>query len=553
MNQARTTERHDGMVPVEQKSKAERIKNAHGQYFTPRPVADLMVGMLHASPLDRVLEPCSGAGVFLDALTSKGFSKITAVEIDEALADHETVPVLNESFVAFRPSAKFDAVIGNPPYIRWKDLSEDSREEMRQHGLFGELFNSLSDYLTVFVAGSIELLEDGGELIFITPSFWMHTQHSEPLREWMLKHGSIETVVDFGEASVFEKVSSAIVIFRYVKGHQSSDQATLYRYVGPRKLPMEQLDLLDENLFVSLPMPRFQSGGHWSLASEEELKIADALEDDCRTPGEDLFGESTVRRLGDFVQIANGMVSGLDKAFRIPPEVRAQLNQKEEQAILPAIKGMDTSPYLSESLTDYIDIPIGLSEEDVARDYPNFYEHLLPWQDALERRYSYQRELPFWEWAFRRSENFHLSDRRKGYVPCKERLTNKTIARFTLSPGVAVATQDVTAFSTLPEVRESIEYVVAFLCHPAVTEWVRLRGLMKGGIAEFSERPLASIPFREIDWDSTREREIHDEITTLMKHLPNDDETSRAISIKQIGSLVEQLLPNATEAEDLAS
>ncbi|WP_410956842.1 Eco57I restriction-modification methylase domain-containing protein, partial [Salmonella sp. SAL04181] len=82
------------------------------------------------------------------------------------------------------PNEQFSAIIGNPPYIRWKHLDVELQQELKNHKLWGVLFNPLSDYLSVFIANAIEHLREGGQLIFITPSFWMHTLHAHPLRQW---------------------------------------------------------------------------------------------------------------------------------------------------------------------------------------------------------------------------------------------------------------------------------------------------------------------------------------------------------------------------------
>jgi adenine-specific DNA-methyltransferase len=153
--------------------------------------------------------------------------------------------------------------------------------------------------------------------------------------------------------------------------------------------------------------------------------------------------------------------------------------------------------------------------------------HLDKYQPDLEKRYSYQRVLPFWEWAFKRSEQFFLNGHEKGFVPCKERLTSRSEARFVVaSPGV-VATQDVTAFSPKNGVREQVPYLVAYLAQPIVTEWIRLRGLMKGGVAEFSERPLANIPFRSRDWNNPTEVATHQKIVDLVRRHATSSPSAR--------------------------
>ena len=518
-----------------------REKNAHGQYFTPRPVAELMVGLAQAKASELVLDPCSGKGVFLDTLLERGFERIDAVEIDPALAQHSVVSVSCGSFLSFAPAHRYKLIIGNPPYIRWKDLPPAGRSEMQAHPLYGELFNSLSDYLTAFIAGSIRLLDEGGELIFITPSFWMHTLHTAPLRDWILRHGRITDVVDFGEAEVFPGVASAIIIFRFEKVLEDRT-LTHHRYHGPRRIPTSTLALDDCDLFSAHPIRPFGQATHWTLATEEELVEVEALETACSRRLADLYSTPRSARLGDYVQIANGMVSGLDRAFRLPEEVVKQLSRKELEATLRVTKARQLQAFTTNDEMLYADVPAGMTEEEALRDYPVLLQHLAQFRVELEKRYSYGRDLPYWEWAFRRSESFHRNGQEKGFVPCKERITSRDRVRFSLVPNGAIAVQDVTAFAPSVGTRESIGYIVAYLCHPFVTAWVLRRGLIKGGVAEFSEKPLSDIPFRAIRWDDADDVAAHDEVTRLMSIARHEPQSTRHNVQQSLERLIEDLL-----------
>lgn len=96
-------------------------KNKFGQYFTPEVVANFMVGLADLSANSTILEPSCGEGVFLKILRNNGYKHLTAFEIDEDLAQEYT-GVRYESFVSAKIDEKFDLIIGNPPYIRWKNL-----------------------------------------------------------------------------------------------------------------------------------------------------------------------------------------------------------------------------------------------------------------------------------------------------------------------------------------------------------------------------------------------------------------------------------------------
>ena len=95
-----------------------------GQYFTPKYVADFMVDLIsHKDPV--ILEPSAGEGVFIQSLVScYDSSSIVAIEIDPSLTNRSTFPILYQDFFDYPVKEKFDVVIGNPPYIRWKHQSK---------------------------------------------------------------------------------------------------------------------------------------------------------------------------------------------------------------------------------------------------------------------------------------------------------------------------------------------------------------------------------------------------------------------------------------------
>ena len=510
-----------------------RTKNKLGQYFTPSQICDFMVSLSSKPQTASVLEPSSGEGAFLDALFKAGFKNVTGVEIDPLIASHSSYPVENASFITWKNSGLFDLVIGNPPYIRWKDLADEQKSELMNHRFFGSMINSLSDYLLPFIALSIEKLSTRGELIFITPSFWLQTKHSAPLREYLSRHGSITDLVDFGEAKIFKDVATSLVIFRFVKDATTSE-TKLHRFLG-KKVGSSHLDINDPNLFRSEVISFFESKGKFVSAFDDEVRGPLALEYECTIGGELVC-------LGEVVRIANGMVTGLDEAFKLTHDFVGKLDKTELAGVSRVIKGKDLKRLYSPDYTYYIDIDPSLSDPEVESNFPSLLEKLQPWKDNLLKRYVNGQELKWWQWSFYRSATFHRANAERGFVPGKERLTHKPYVRFSLASENVIATQDVTAFGPLPGTRESISYIIGFLNLPAVSDWVRVFGLMKGGVAEFSEKPLSEIPFRRIDWANDAETSIHNKICELVDGARTSGEFS-ADSQKLISAEFRKLMP----------
>jgi adenine-specific DNA-methyltransferase len=60
--------------------------------------------------------------------------------------------------------------------------------------------------------------------------------------------------------------------------------------------------------------------------------------------------------------------------------------------------------------------------------------------------------------------------------------------------------------------------MLAYLNNSIIFNWLKCNGIVKGNIVEFSEKPLASIPFRAIDWTNEEEVELHNLITEQTKN-----------------------------------
>lgn len=495
-------------------------KNKYGQYFTPKIVAEFMVSLLQTDKNNKVLEPSCGEGVFLEVLNKKGFRNIEGVEYDTDLIKNSTFNVSQGNYLEIDFSRKYDAIIGNPPYIRWKNLPLDLRESAEKSIVWNTYANCLTDYSSVFIAKAIIDLKENGELVFITPEYWLYTYHSQKIRNLMLQYGFVESIFYFDEMRIFGSVNSSFIIFRFVKSEKQSTVAKVYK-IKTRKSDVEAVfnDLnkkIYKNYFDVYQAAEFKINSRWTLEKEEISKKLDLLEKSCESVKKDLFETSYVT-LGDMFKIANGMVSGLDKAFQIDEKI---LSIEEKKNTIKVAKAKDLDGIQSKKLTTYIFIQGGVSsQKELMRDFPNFYKRLNEFKELLVKRFDYKKNSNYWDWSFLRNF-FALSERsKKIFIPSKERIGDKKHFKFTVVDENVYPTQDVTALIKNKQTKESIYYCHQYLLQPIVFEWIANRGVMRGTVAEFSEAPLKSIPFRAIDWNNLNEVQIHDEIVSLARKM----------------------------------
>lgn len=508
-------------------------KNRYGQYFTISLIANFMVSLISHAKDSRVLEPSCGKGVFLDSLQEQHFTDLSAYEIDSTLkSKHDFIKY--RSFLSVPTSEKYDVVIGNPPYIRWKNIEPELKVELEHNLLWNKYFNSLCDYLFIFILKSIEHLKEGGELIFICTEYWLNTTHSATLRNYMCQNGYFTEIYHFKEAPLFEKVTASFIIFKYIKGKKKSEAIKFYNYNKPKGLPTAK-ELSDKSCFDITEIPHFKENSRWLLATYEVQNSLARFEIACEKPSTDFFNTS-MYRIGDFCDIGNGMVSGLDAAFQI--KETDELNEDEINHLITVMKAKNLCPYKNKGVTKYIFLQEDIDEESFATKYPHFAAHFKPFRDKLNKRYNYNRHIPYWEFVFPRNQKLFERKEARIFVPCKERISNKDFFRFCYAPSICYPTQDVTAVFRKNICKESLEYILAYLNNKRVFNWLGLNGIVKGAIVEFSETPIASIPYRPINWSDNKEVLIHLNITNEVKSYLDDSDNCH---IKKINNLFNEL------------
>jgi len=487
-----------------------------GQIFTPADIKDLMVSLISETS-NSVLEPSAGEGAFVRALINKGFDDITAIEYDNALFNSLDPMIkrvtINASFVSHKFFRSFDCIIGNPPYIRWKNLHGELKEEVK---LFDSKFDhdSLCDYSNLFILRAIELLNDGGELIFITPEYWLSTTQSIKLRAYMLKNGYFERIIRFNETPLFKGVFGSFIIFKYIKSnkHKALCEIGVTQCLKKSLLTKQDLNTIqtcgNSEFIESYRINHFSEITTWSLSRNN---VKDYLND--------MLLKSKGNLLKNVANIGNGLVSGCDRAFNIDNKLVGGLTDLERKSLVRVIKAKHIAKYKATGHSQYILLnPLEIqTEEDFICNCPNFYNLLTPYREVLEGRYSYNKKIPYWDWVFLRNYKSFSEDNYKIFVPCKERVTTRQSFRFCLAPPNVLPTQDVTCINVKHSKQDFIYFLLGYLNSDKVFVWLTNNGIVKGDIVEFSEKPLANLPIPNIIDEDSKSLLAYSQVVQLVK------------------------------------
>src|ERR1044072_1731222 len=227
-------------------AEAKDDRHRYGQHYTPREVASLLAAFAVRSANALVFDPSCGDGRLLaQSLQIKRYlsrqnkqRKEEVFGIDRSalavrLASGTTANVATADFFNLEPlaslnggvklPANFDAIIGNPPYIRQEVMGARDKQRVEKRlesdrrnlpDVYWPRWSGRSDIYVYFFARSIRFLKADGRLVFLTASSWLDAGYGAALREFLLHNFRVIAVIESSAESFFcdASINTAITI-----------------------------------------------------------------------------------------------------------------------------------------------------------------------------------------------------------------------------------------------------------------------------------------------------------------------------------------------------
>jgi adenine-specific DNA-methyltransferase len=170
-----------------------------GQYFTTNhELLEVVFQFIHNHP-SNILEPSIGRGDIVQFISNRDCTvSFDMYEIDPTIPLLETIPkedVIYADFLQATIDCKYKTIVGNPPYVKTRK---------------GNLYID-------FIRKCYDLLEYGGELIFIVPTDVFKLTGTAKLMIEMMKNGTFTDIYHPNNEKLFENASIDIIVFRYCK------------------------------------------------------------------------------------------------------------------------------------------------------------------------------------------------------------------------------------------------------------------------------------------------------------------------------------------------
>lgn len=217
-------------VPSIDPADTAALRKERGAFFTPDEITRFIAQWAIRSAQDRVLEPSAGDAAFLAAAvqrlkqlstTADVEPLVTGVEIHAHSAEMASqrvlslggkASILRSDFFMVEPEPVYDAVIGNPPYIRYQDFSGEARARAREAALrAGVALTGLASSWAAFTLHSAMFLKPGGRLGLVLPAELLSVNYAAPVRRFLFTHFSDVQLVLF-EQQVFPEAEADVVL-----------------------------------------------------------------------------------------------------------------------------------------------------------------------------------------------------------------------------------------------------------------------------------------------------------------------------------------------------
>lgn len=432
----------------------------------------------------------------------------------------------------------FDAVIGNPPYIRIQRIAHHEADYLFRTY---QSPTSKMDLSLVFLEKGLQLASPAGLVSFICTSQWLSAGYGRNLRG-MLRDGRLHKIVDFGSLPVFTSASTYPAIL-----------------------------LLSPSPVRSLQLKRIETIAQLNLGAIEAAPVRviplDSLTDGPWTLGRfDLIAalESRGRQwhaLREFGRAHIGCKTGMNEAFVMTVEEATAL-KIEGDVLLPfAYRGEEVERYSTVNpgavviypyRPDSAGNPVLISEEELRRRYPRAYSHLLSFKPRLRERRDSRRlyaEGADWYRHLRAGSFLYVRPKKLALRGIAKRATVGILLENTAfdgarCPSVILENPAGHDFNFFVGVLNSslASYYFRGVCPPKLS-----------GYVEYSAAGVSSIPIRTIDFSEKGERALHDRLVGLVDSILSlqeqrrttktpHDETALSRRISAIDAQVDRLV-----------
>ena len=410
----------------------------------------------------------------------------------------------------------FDAIVGNPPYVRIQNFVKYSPEEIdyyrSKQSPYTYSKKDLFDKYYLFIERAISLLCNGGRVGYIVPHKFFIVKGGRKLRAYITSSTSLDRIIHFGVTQLFPNRSTYTAIVVFVKEEKEN-------------LDFSRIDNLEPtDIFQTTPVINYLNASFgatpWVFVSEK----ADAL-------FQKIISTGTVP-LKSVAEIPVGLQTSADPIYIFTPIKEDATHfyftkngeeYKVEKAICKpslydvSFDSFDTISANGQMIFPYTimgDTATVVSQADFENDYPDCWGYLNLFKNKLEKR-SINGKDPMW-YQYGRSQSltkFHNTDKIVFPVLSQEPSYIIDETNFQFTGGGNGPYYSITSNSDY-----SIYYLAGLLIHPVLEAMVKSRASeFRGEYYSHGKQFIENLPIKEIDFTDKEQKNVHNNIVINVK------------------------------------
>lgn len=409
---------------------------------------------------------------------------------------------LNE-FSRIMDGGGFDAIIGNPPYIRIQRIGHLESDYIYKTY---ETPHSKTDLSQIFLEYSLKLAREKGIIGFISTSQWLSTDYGKNMRK-LLSDGKLHKIVDFGSLPVFKKASTYPAIF--LLSPTPSNSLNHIKIENKDNLSLEGI----KNTKIEQISFKNLSDSPWNLG---ELDITNLLK----------IKKIENQPLKTFGQAYIGVLTGMDKAFVVDKETTEKYNLESSLLIPYAYKGAEIFRYSEIKPKSFVIYPYTeneggspqlIPENDLKTNYPNIYSYLLSHREKLRERKDSRKLYALVDWYRQlRPGSFNYIHPKKLILKGIDKkvvigqLNSETAFNGANCPGIIINNLQ----------KHSMFYILGILNSKLISYHLKIVCPSKlSGYTRFNATNVNNTPITIINFEDFRNATMHDKIVILVKQM----------------------------------
>lgn len=424
----------------------------------------------------------------------------------------------------------FNAIVGNPPYVRIQNFVKYSPEEIEYYRSKQSPYTyskkDLFDKYYLFIERAINLLCDSGRVGYIVPHKFFIVKGGKKLRAYITSSTSLDRIIHFGVTQLFPNRSTYTAIVVFVKAEKEN-------------LDFSRIDNLAPNdIFQTAPVITYLNtnfdAAPWVFVSENADKLFQRIISKGTLP------------LKAVAEIPVGLQTSADPIYIFTTTKeddthyyfsKGDTEYKVEKGICKpslydvSFNGFDTVSANCQMIFPYTiagDSATVISEADFENDYPDCWTYLNLFKGKLEKR-SINGKDPKW-YQYGRSQSltkFHNTD--KIVFPVLSQGPSYVIdeTNFQFTGGGNGPYYSITSDSNY-----SIYYIAGLLSHPVLEAMVKSRASeFRGEYYSHGKQFIENLPIKEIDFTDKDQKNAHNALVKNVKSIIKAKESLNGIKV----------------------